>query len=236
MNEAAMKPGQGARAVAPEDPDARYRRARQDWDERFAGHAQAARQWRMTALCAGVLGMIGVGFGVWASVMSERVPYFILVDELGRTEVASEVVTYRDWPVGVVKRDLSDFVRLWRSIPGDTEVLTSNMRRAMTYTVDGDPADTMMKEIGLSKKTSPFVLAQTRTNKVEILSVLKVGGNSWQVEWRETARNHGNGNILGVNRFRGTFVLKRAAKMAPELISVNPLGIIVEHFDIQKLD
>ncbi len=214
----------------------RYAQARRDWDERFAFHARQAERWRMMAVVTLAIAICAIGFAVWAAVKTEYVPYIVAVDALGRAEAAKAPVTVGDWPVPVVKREIADFVLNFRAIPGDEAVLRSNLRRMLHYMTQGDPADTAMREIGRSPTLSPFVLAKTLTIAVEIVAVNFVGGNSWLVEWRETRRARGTGRILSVARFNGTFVLKRAAKLSPEIITVNPLGIMVAHFDIQKLE
>ncbi|WP_298937206.1 VirB8/TrbF family protein [uncultured Ruegeria sp.] len=218
---------------AAPDPDAGYRRARQDWDERFAGHAQAARQWRMMAVFNGVLMTIGVGFGVWASAMSKHVPYIVAYDALGRAVATTEAKTVSDWPAPVVKRELGDFVSRWRSVPADIAVLRADLNRMFSYTVAGSAASQRIKLQG--RANSPFETIKTRTNAVEIITVLHERGSTWQVEWRETTRARSTGKTLGIGHYKGSFVLERAAELSPELISVNPLGIIVDHFDIQKL-
>ena len=214
----------------------RYAQARRDWDERFAFHAQQAKRWQKMALAMLAVAICAIGFAVWAAVRSEYVPFIVAVDDLGRAEAVSAPIAVGDWPPAVVKRDLADFVLNFRGVPGDEAVLKANLRRMLHYMTQGDPADTAVREIGRSPTLSPFVLIKTQTIAVEIASVNFIGGNSWLVEWRETRRARGTGRILSVARFNGTFVLKRAARLSPEIITVNPLGIMVEHFDIQKLE
>jgi type IV secretory pathway TrbF-like protein len=234
MGQAAVTAPQAA--VTEIEPDARYRRARRAWDERFAFHAQSAQQWRMLGLAGVVFGMFGIGYGLWVDGLAEYKPFPVLIDDLGRTEAVLDVATVSEWPPAVIKREMSDFVSNLRSVPADKEVLVKNMRRVLAFTTSGDPADTMIKEMGRSKTLSPFRIAESHTRSVEIINVNFVGGNSWLVEWRETTRNRSNGKISGIGRYKGTYVLKPAARLSPEIITVNPLGVTVEHFDIQKLN
>lgn len=234
-NVATVSPPQDA-SFESADQDTRYRRARREWDERFSYHAQSARHWRLVALVALIGMIICAGYAVWAGVMSRHKPYLVMVDELGRATAATEVRTEEDWPPKVIKRELLDFVSNFRSVPGDEYVLRANMRKVLKYTAPGLPADKMIRDIGLNKTIGPFTVFKTRTVSVEVISVNYVSGMSWLVEWRETTRNRNTGAISGVGRFKGTFVLQRAAELSPEVITDNPLGVIVEYFDIQKLE
>ena len=226
-------------AATPRDErdwDARYRRARRDWDERFGFHAEYAKLWRMLGIAGAVFGLCGIGYGLWMDGQNGFKPFIVKVDELGQSETIRDIETISDWPPLMVKRDLSDWVIWVRSVPADREVLVSNFRRVFAFTIPGDPADTMIKEIGRSQTLSPFRIAETNTRSVEVVSVNFVGGNSWLVEWRETTRLRGNGKITEIGRYKGTYVLKQAALLSEEVITVNPLGMKVEHFDIQKLN
>ncbi|WP_299083394.1 VirB8/TrbF family protein [uncultured Ruegeria sp.] len=218
------------------DRAARYKRARQDWDERFSFHAQAAQKWRRLGLGGVMVGLFGIGYGLWVDGQSEFKPFIVKVDELGQSETIRNVETISEWPKQMVKRDLSDFVNWTRSVPADREVMVSNFRRVFTFLTAGDPAETMVKEIGRSPTLSPFRIAETRTRSVEIISVNFVGGSSWLVEWRETTRARGNGKVLEISKYKGTYVLQKAKRLSEEIITYNPLGMRVEHFDIQKLN
>jgi type IV secretory pathway TrbF-like protein len=212
-----------------------YDAAQREWDERFAFHARNAKRWFIACISSFAFATIGIGFGIWASVKSEYVPYIVMVDDLGRAEKAPSPRTTSEWPDAVIKREVSDFVNLARSIPGDSVVLENNLRRMFYFLQSGDPADQKIRESGRNPETAPLVLAERITKEVDVATVNFIGGTSWLVEWRETTRQKSSGNVVQVARFKGTYILKRASKISPEIMNDNPLGVIIKDYDIQNL-
>lgn len=211
-----------------------YITAQNEWDERFAFHAGQARRWFYVSM--GTLGFaaVALGFGIWAAVKTEYVPYIVAVDKLGQAAVAASPQFISDWPTSVVKREVADFVSNWRSVPSDVVVLNNNLRRMFYFLQSGDPANTKIKERNANPETAHHRMRETKTVEVDVVSVNFVGGNSWLVEWRETTRQRSTGSILQIAIYKGTFVLKPALDISPEILTKNPLAMIVEDFDVQQ--
>lgn len=212
-----------------------YLEAQREWDERFAFHA---RQARIAFSVAGILLLVSICMGgvvVWQSLNRTYIPYVVSVDSLGRAEMTQSPRSIGEWPISVVRREVSDLVRLLRAVPGDSVVLTADMRQLLLFTLPGTAALAKIKERGLDAVASPFVRQKLVTVRVEIVAANLQGGTTWLVEWSETTRARDTGALVGTERYQGTFQLGAVKTLSPEVLEANPLGIAIIDFDIQRL-
>lgn len=212
-----------------------YIEAQREWDERFAFHAKQAKI-AMIAACALVAVCLALGAViVWQSMHRQYIPYLVMVDDLGRAEVTNPPQVLRDWPEAVVLREVNDIVERLRSIPSDQTVLAADWRKLVLFTLPGTAGYQKLSERGQSKVLSPFILQEQITIEVDVRSVLYQGGSTWIAEWSETTRDRTSGTIIEVKRFQGSFQLSQLGNLQPEVLTINPLGIMLQDFDIRLL-
>ena len=218
--------GQDTARATPED------RARAAWDDRLSSLEREREHWRRAAMAALLVAAVSVGFGVWAAVRTEYVPYLVMVDELNRPAAALAPREITEWPDQVVKQQLATFLREWRSVSTDRTAMEGSLQRIQFFLERNSAADRKVIAWARDPETNPFRLAETRTADVEIVAVNFLRGRSWLAEWTETRRNRGSGRVETVRRFQGTFVLGRRAVRDDSVLLQNPLGMVVEDFDI----
>ena len=180
--------------------------------------------WRRAAMAALLVAAVSVGFGVWAAVRTEYVPYLVMVDELNRPAAALAPREITEWPDQVVKQQLATFLRDWRSVSTDRTAMEGSLQRIQYFLEPNSAANRKVIAWARDPETSPFRLAETRTADVEVVAVNFLRGRSWLAEWTETRRNRGNGRIASVRRFQGTFVLGRRAVRDDSVLLQNPAG------------
>jgi type IV secretion system protein VirB5 len=210
---------------APETP---YQRAGQAWDERIGSARVQARNWRLTALGGLFLsGMLSAGL-VWQSAQSRIAPYVVEVDRLGEARsVAPAVQDFRPTD-GQVAWHLSRFIANVRSISLDPVLMRQNWLSA--YDFASGPAARFLDEY--ARAATPFAQVGKRTVSVQVTSVVRASGRSFQVKWIETSYEHGS----AAGRSRWTAIL--AVDMRPpanaDALRKNPLGLYVEAIDWSK--
>ena len=209
--------------------------AQREWDERFAFHAATAQRFFWMGLAGLLMGGVGLGFGIWAASQSEYVPYLVRVDDLGRAEALPQPATLEEWPTSVVKRELQTFVERARSIPADREILERNLHRLYRFMPTTSPAYHRLTEAYEAAETNPIARWDRETVTITVTSVTYAGGSSWRVEWDERVSARESGEVLTEERYIAVLVLGPQARVGREELEANPLGLMVENIDIQKV-
>ena len=213
-------------------PEARTRSVMQDL------HGSLARdrdRWMRAAMAALGLAAITTTFGIWAAVKTEYVPYIVAVDEFSRPAPVLAPKELNDWPDAVVRHELAAFLHDWRSVSSDRAAMTGRLRRIQFFLEQNSAADRKVVAWAQDKNTSPFQIAETHTIEIEVVSVNLVGGRSWIAEWQERPRNRTSGQSEPPRRYSGTFVLGQRRVRDDHVLLQNPLGLVVEDFDIVRV-
>jgi type IV secretory pathway TrbF-like protein len=212
-----------------------YIAAQREWDERFAFHAKQAKIAFIAAIALGLVCLTLGGVIVWQSIHRQYIPYVVMVDDLGRPLLAQPPQVLTDWPEAVVLREVSDIVERLRSIPSDKAVLDTAWRKLVLFSLPGTAGYQKLTERAKSQTLSPFLLQEQITIAVEIRSVLFQGGSTWIAEWSETTRERSTGSLIEVKRYQGSFQLSQLGNLEPEVLTINPLGILLQDYDIRLL-
>ena len=215
---------------APEgEVETPYMRARQEWDARMGGLVVQAANWRRaTFVLAGLLGVALVGCIVLGT-LPKAVPHIVTIDQLG-------AATYH----GPVGRSVQNFspseaslnyhLRRWvedvRSISSDPAVVKKNWFEA--YALTTQTGSNLLN--GFVQQKDPFArLGEGERVGIEIASVVRSAGDSWQVDWRETTWNKA-GVVLSTVPWRGIFRIVVRPSSKPDELARNPLGFFVDEF------
>ncbi len=202
--------------------------------ERHGSLREDRDRWYRLALVMTLVAAGAAGFGIWAAVRSEYIPYIVAVDDLGAVQpvLAPNVIT--KWPPAAVRRELADLVRDWRELTSDDVILRQRYRRLQYFIEENSAADRKIKR--WARQTQPLKLAATTTVEVEVASVNFAGGKTWLVQWTEVQRSRSTGLPGEISRWRGSFVLGQRRITDPSYLSQNPFGMVVEDIDARRLD
>jgi type IV secretory pathway TrbF-like protein len=207
----------------PDGPlDTPYARARAEWDARMGGALVHARNWRLAAcisLSAVVLSTGGM---------------IVEVDRLGAATYHGPV-GQSDYvpPDTVIVYHLRRFLEDTREISSDLAVLKRNWLDA--YTLLTPRGANMLSAFVQKPENDPFRRAQDERVTVEILSAVRAAGDTWQVDWRESAWDK-NGAPLGAPAVWRAMLrtLVQAPKTA-EAIKRNPIGLYIDELHWDKV-
>ena len=210
-------------------------RARGVLQELHGGLALERDRWMRAAMAALAVAAVAVSFGIWAAVRAEYVPYIVAVDEIGRPAPVLAPRELGDWPDAVVRHELAAFLRDWRSVSTDRAAMTGRLRRIQFFLERNSAADRKVVAWAQDRETSPFEVTKTHTVEVEVVSVNLVGGRSWIAEWTERPRSRSSGQTDPLRRYSGTFVLGQRRVRDDHVLLQNPLGMVIEDFDIVRV-
>ena len=210
---------------------AAYIEARRQLVEDYAELRQARRQWQLVGLIAGTLATIACVGLVVVALRADVVPYVV---ELDKNQ--SIVRTYPAEPMQApsaqfTRATLGRWVAAWRSVSPDTWVIVERMEFVFAVIQSQSGAETRV--VGWLRENDPYERAAEETVSVEIISVTKAAGESWQVDWRETVRDRG-GREQETNRYAATVQILHG-QPKQELILLNPGGLYITNLDWQEV-
>ena len=218
----------------PEKPlDTRYRKARQEWDNRMGSAIVQARNWRLATLFSFGLVMLSIVGMIYLGAQPKAVPHIVQIDKLGAATyvgpVGQDARDYRPSDA-VLKYHLRRFIDETRTVSSDVAVMKRNWLDA--YTLITQSAANQLNSY--AQQSDPFKRMQTERISVAVVAVVQLSKDTWQADWKETAWDKG-GTELGSTVWRGTFhLLLRLPESEEQLVS-NPIGLFVDEFHWSKL-
>jgi len=212
-----------------------YLAARQEWDDRFAGQRKTVRVLTGITFAALVLAGLGMGYGIYTGARTQYIPHLVMVDELGRVDVAPPPARVQNWPPIVIRRELELFFERLRTVSPDPNVIGENHRAFEKYLPAGSAAATKLRAFFQEPQNNPIERARTETVAMDVISVIFVAGSTWRVEWRETTFSATSGKQTGTKRFVATAQIEFRTPTSGTLLRVNPLGLFIRDLDIQEI-
>ena len=212
-----------APSKAPENPYvAQYHAARREWNERYGDLIQAKRNWQLTAFGSLALAaLLGLGL-IWQGAQSRIVPYVVEVDELGQLAAVGPADRSTPADPRILRAQVASFVTSSRSVIADR---TAQKRMLdQVYAFVAGAAQTFLDDY--YGKRSPFDVMKDRTISVDIGPILELSDQTFQVQWRETARSL-EGRVMGRKTFQGIFTVRVDPPRTEN--RTNPLGIFITH-------
>ena len=214
-------------------PDHASGQARALWEARHATLAVERDRWRICAFAALALAGVAIVLAVWAAVSSRYVPHIVTVDSFNRPAAALAPQSVTDWPDAVVRHEIAAFISDWRAVSLDGAVMRGRLNRIAHFYETGTPAHA--KLVTWAAENDPFRRAERETVDVEVVSINAAGGDTWIVEWVETARKRGTGRVETTRRFTATVTLRQRKVRDFAVLLKNPLGMAVVDFDLQQI-
>lgn len=203
------------------EPVTPYQQAAQVWDERIGSARVQARNWRFMAF--GCLALaIGLSGGViWQAGRSTITPFVVEVDRLGEVRAVGPAMEAYEPTDAQIAYHLARFIENVRSLSIDPIIVRQNWLRAYDYATDRT-ANTLND---YARENDPFSRVGQRTVTVEVTSVVRSSGDSFDVRWRE--QSFENGVLADTTRHTAVLSIVLQHPRNEEALRKNPLGIYV---------
>ncbi|GMO54514.1 MAG: conjugal transfer protein TrbF [Termitinemataceae bacterium] len=192
---------------------------------------QKDKNWWRNIVGAGtlILFVITFCFFVYAVNLQKTVPVLINVMPNGEAAYLGEVQQKSvQVPESALQFQVRKFISNLRSVSSDNQVLYNNIDECYSMiTTSYEPVMTRML-----RSNSPFDLVGKTRRSVEVESVLRITGSSFQIDWIETETSQ----TLSPKR-RRMRALVTIQILAPDnnTIKRNPLGIYIENCEMTEL-
>jgi type IV secretion system protein VirB5 len=169
-------------------------------------------------------------FFVYALSLQKTVPVLVNVMPSGETQYLGSVAqnSAPQIPEAAITYQIRKFVTNLRSVSTDSQVLYNNIDDCYSM-ITGSYQPIMTKFL---RDASPFDLVGRIRRTVEIESILKITGSSYQVDWIESTVDT-SANTAGT-RIRALVTVK-LLPTTEETIRKNPLGIYIENCEMTTL-
>lgn len=208
-----------------------YAQARRRFIDDLAELRQGRFHWQVVALVTSVLAVISITGIITISLRHDVVPWIVELD--------SKQTIVRTYPAEPLlppsaqhtRASLGRWVQMWRGVSPDPHVIEARFRYQYAILRKGSAAASRISE--WMRNNNPYFRARTETVSVEIISVVKGEGQSWQVEWRETVYSR-RGTERGSTRYSAVVIVEHG-KPLEESILLNPGGLYIVDIDWQEV-
>ena len=202
-------------------PATPYQAAAQAWDERLGGARVQAKNWRLMAFgCLGLALLMAAGLA-WQSGQSRVTPYVIEVDHAGEVRAVGPAVTPYKPTDAQIAWYLARFITDVRSLSIDPVVVRRNWLEAYGYTTDKGAATLN----DYARAHDPFAQVGENSVSVDVTSVVRVSGASFQVRWTE--QHYHEGTPTGIEHWTAMLTLVMQTPRTERQVRRNPLGIYI---------
>ena len=210
---------------------AAYVEARKLYIDDTAQSRQSRFIWQMVALVAGILAVVAVVGVITISLRHNVVPWIVELDPnqtIVRTYPAEPLL-----PPSAqhTRASLGRWVQAWRGVSPDRQVIRARIEYQFAILRKGSPAASRIA--AYMREHNPLARARSETVSVEIISVVKAEGQSWQVEWRETEYSR-RGVERESTRYSAVVIVDHG-KPLEESILLNPGGLYITDIDWQEV-
>lgn len=149
---------------------------------------------------------------------SKFVPYIVEVNKLGETVVVGEIHAGTIKDQRIIRAKVASFMKTLRTVSVDSAINKANV---------------FYKD----KATNPFELGKKINREVEIVSLLEMTSNTYQLDWKEKTFDK-SGVLLYIKGYRAlvtVYLIPTAVESIEDLIK-NPLGIYIKDYSISELN
>jgi type IV secretion system protein VirB5 len=178
-----------------------------------------------------LLFLASFAFFVYAVSLQKTVPVLINVMPTGEAQYLGEVRQNAGTqvPEAAVLFQIREFITCLRFVPTDPQVLYNNIDKCYSMVTSAyEPA--MTRNL---RAASPFDLVGRERRSVEIESVIKITGSSYQTDWTETLASASAAQKR--TRMRALVTVKLLPVADANTAKKNPLGIYIENCEMTEL-
>jgi len=190
-------------------------------------------KWWRGVIGIGILGLsfLNLVFFIIALSTQKTVPVLINVMPTGEAAYLGEVrqnTSAQEVPEAAIHYQVRKFITNLRSISTDAEVLYNNIDDCY-YMVTGAYEPVMTRML---RSNSPFEQVGKIRRTLDIKSVLRTTGNSFQIDWKEISIDPSGSTR---NKEMRALVTVKIIPADPSFIKKNPLGIFIDNCEWTEL-
>ncbi len=216
--------------------DTPYMRARQEWDRRMGSAIVHARNWRLCSFVCLALVALSLGGLILLGTKPKAVPHIIEIDQLGaalyRGPAGKTAADYNPTEA-TIKYHLRRFIEDTRTISADPAVIKKNWVDA--YQLVTPRGGNMLTAYVSKPENEPFRRSQDERVTTEVMAMVRVSNDTWQIDWRESEFDRNGTPIGNPVLWRGMFKILLQLPKTEEAMAKNPIGLYIDEFHWDKV-
>lgn len=181
--------------------------------------------------------VISISGIIYIGSQSKFVPYIVEVNKLGETVVVGELRAGTIKDQRIIRAKVASFIKTLRTVSVDPALQRNFIFETYHSLQRGDPAINKANVFYKDKTTNPFELGKQINREVEIVSLLEMTPNTYQLDWKEKTFDK-SGVLLYIKGYRAlvtVYLIPTAVESIDDLIK-NPLGIYIKDYSISELN
>ncbi|WP_300720590.1 VirB8/TrbF family protein [uncultured Brachyspira sp.] len=184
-----------------------------------------------------LISVISIAGVIHIGSQSKFVPYIVEVNKLGETVVIGEIRAGTIKDQRIIRAKVASFIKTLRTVSVDPALQRNFIFETYHSLQRGDPAINKANVFYKDKATNPFELGKKINREVEIVSLLEMTPNTYQLDWKEKTYDK-SGVLLYIKGYRAlvtVYLIPTAVESIEDLIK-NPLGIYIKDYSISELN
>ena len=213
---------------ATPEPETRYQRAAQVWDDRIGSARVQAKNWRIAFFGALALsGGLAAGL-VWQGARGTITPWVVQVDKLGEAQAVAPATAGYQPTDPQIAFHLARFIEDVRAISADPIVVRQDWLRAYDFTTQAGA----LALNDYARTNDPFANIGKVQVAVDVSSVIRASPSSFRVAWVE--RHYQDGNLTATERWSAILTVIVQTPTTPDALRKNTLGVFVNAINWSK--
>lgn len=212
-----------------EQNERRFHRARHGWDNRFGNLVLARRNWQLLAVSLLALVFFETAALVLLGRQSKVVPYVVEVDKFGTVANFGPAEQLKRVDERLIRSLLSHWIWNTRSVVSDPSAQRVLIARSYAYLTQS--AEGVVNQH--LRENNPY--ANDLHVQVQIESVLRLGEDSWQVEWVETRGAGVGASNARKSQWRAAVRTELRKIESADTLAENPLGLYITDVNWTRL-
>lgn len=217
----------------PKSTPSPYLDATRVWNERYGHHVASARSWRIATYLSLVAAIIATAGAIWLGGQKKVVPYAVEIDNAGLIQNVRVIGKIdKKIKVKIIKAQLAVFVEQFRNVVLDVQIQRKNVMGVYAYLRKNTPGFTKITEF--YRENDPFERAAKETVFAEIIRIIPLQDNAWQVEWEEKIMDRQSGKLNKTINYKVIAYTTISPPKDDAAIIKNPLGLIITDLNWSK--
>jgi len=209
-----------------------YLEGRREWSERYGDYIRAASMWKIIALIASLIALIGVAGVAYMGSQNKLIPYFVAIDKIGEPVAGGYMKKTSIKDPNIIKHGLGEFITSLRTVYPDLQIQKDYVFKTYVYLSDLFPAFNAVSKF--YKDHSPFKRSEDERVAVSIKSILHISDKTWQINWQETVTNE-NSIEKSIDKYRAMVTIAIKSPDNEKDILKNPIGLYIKDLSWSKL-